>query len=64
MKEKNKKPLIFILLLVFVGIVVAGTFAYYTSSDTFNNEFDAGKYKIETQEAFVSPENWTFSTGS
>jgi alternate signal-mediated exported protein len=62
MKEKNRKPLIFILLLVFVGIVVAGTFAYYTSSDTFNNEFDAGKYKIETQEAFVSPENWTPGT--
>jgi len=62
MKEKNKKPLIFILLLVFVGIVVGGTFAYYTSNDTFNNEFDAGKYKIETQEAFVSPDNWTPGT--
>ena len=62
MEEKNRKPLIFILLLVFVGIVVGGTFAYYTSNDTFNNEFDAGKYKIETQEAFVSPDNWTPGT--
>ena len=58
----NKKPIIFMLLLVVVGIVVGATIAYYSSSDTFENEFDTGTYKIETQEAFVSPENWTPGT--
>ena len=60
--KKNYKPLMFLLLLMFVFVVVGGTIAYYTSNDTFENEFDAGKYKIETQEAFVSPENWTPGT--
>ena len=62
MEKKNKKPIIFMLLLVAVSIIVGGTIAYYTSSDTFENEFDTGTYKIETQEAFVSPENWTPGT--
>ena len=60
--KKNYKPIMFLLLLMFVFIVVGGTIAYYTSNDTFENEFEAGKYKIETQEAFVSPENWTPGT--
>ena len=60
--KKNYKPIMFLLLLMFVFVVVGGTIAYYTSNDTFENEFDAGKYKIETQEAFVSPENWTPGT--
>ena len=58
----NKKPLIFILLLLTISIIVGATIAYYTSSDTFENEFDTGTYKIETQETFVSPENWTPGT--
>ena len=62
MESKNKKPLIFIALLFSVFLIVGGTIAYYTSSDTFNNEFDTGTYKIETQEAFVSPDNWTPGT--
>ena len=62
MENKNKKPLIFIALLFSVFLIVGGTIAYYTSSDTFNNEFDTGTYKIETQEAFVSPDNWTPGT--
>ena len=60
--KKNYKPIMFLLLLMFVFVVVGGTIAYYTSNDTFENEFEAGKYKIETQEAFVSPENWTPGT--
>ena len=62
MEKFNKKPVIFLLLLVAVSIIVGGTIAYYTSSDTFNNEFNTGTYKIETQEAFVSPDNWTPGT--
>ena len=60
--KKNYKPVVFTLLLVGLCFVIGGTIAYYTSSDTFNNEFDTGTYKIETQEAFVSPDNWTPGT--
>ena len=60
--KKNYKPIVFTLLLVGLCFVIGGTIAYYTSSDTFNNEFDTGTYKIETQEAFVSPDNWTPGT--
>ena len=62
MEKKNKKPLVFIALLLIVGVAIGATIAFYTSSDTFNNEFDTGTYKIETQEAFVSPDNWTPGT--
>ena len=62
MEKKNQKPLVFIALLFSVLLIVGGTIAYYTSSDTFENEFDTGTYKIETQEAFVSPDNWTPGT--
>jgi len=58
MKEKNKKPLIFISLIAFVAIVIGGTLAFYSTSDTYNNEFDAASYIIEAQEQFVSPEDW------
>ena len=58
MENKNKKPLIFISLLVFVAIVIGGTLAFYSTSDTYNNEFDAASYIIEAQEQFVSPEDW------
>ncbi len=62
MEKKNKKPIIFIGLLVSVFLVVGVTLAYYTTTDTFNNEFNTGNYSIQTQEAFVSPDNWTPGT--
>ena len=55
---KNKKSLIGIILLLLVA-VVGVTFAYYTSSDSFVNIFNAGKYKVKVVEEFVSPDNWT-----
>ena len=59
MREKlNSKPLTAVLLLVLFGII-GGTIAYYTSQDTFTNEFNAGKYVIKTEETFESPSNWT-----
>ena len=54
---KSKKSLIAIMLVVVFG-VVGTTIAYYSSQDTFTNEFDAGKYKIKTEEVFESPDNW------
>ena len=55
---KNKKSLIGIGLLLLVA-AVGVTFAYYTSSDSFVNIFNAGKYKVKVVEEFVSPDNWT-----
>ena len=46
--KRNKKPIIFMLLLSVVCMVAGGTLAYYTSTDTFNNEFNAGTYQVET----------------
>ena len=59
---KNKKPIIFMVLLLVACFTIGGTIAYYTTSDTFNNEFNTLTYDIETQENFVSPENWTPGT--
>ena len=62
MEKKNRKPLVFIALLFSVFLIVGGTIAYYTSSDTFNNEFNAGEYVVEVEETFKSPDNWTPGT--
>lgn len=58
MKLKNKKSLIFIVL-VFVVFLVLGSFAFLLSTDTFENIFSAGIYKTVTREVFQSPTNWT-----
>ena len=62
MNKKNIKPIIFMTLLFVACITIGTTIAYYTSSDTFNNSFNTGTYDIETQERFVSPDNWTPGT--
>ena len=62
MKNRNYKTLVFILLLIGSLCVVGGTIAYYTSSDTFTNEFNTGTYVIQTQENFESPDDWTPGT--
>ncbi len=54
---KKKKSLIAIIALLLV-VVVGATFAYYTSNTTFENVFNAGKYKVTLTEEFESPDNW------
>ncbi len=54
---KKKKRIITIAGLLLVAIVGA-TFAYYTSNTTFENVFNAGKYKVTLTEVFESPDNW------
>lgn len=61
MKNRNKKPLIALLVLLLVG-VVGGTLAYFTSSATFENIFKTKPYSTVFTEEFVSPENWTPGT--
>ena len=54
---KKKKTLVAIGTLLLVAVVGA-TFAYYTSNTTFENVFNAGKYKVTLTEEFESPDNW------
>lgn len=61
-QKKNKKPILFGLLMLLIGGVIGGTFAYFTSSDTFENEFKTKPYKMEVTETFESPAEWTPGT--
>lgn len=61
MEKKNKKPLVALLSVGILG-VVGGTFAYFTSTDTFENIFKTKPYKMEVVETFESPEDWTPGT--
>ncbi len=62
MKEvKNKKSLIALAVIAIVG-VIGGTFAYYTSSASFDNIFKTKPYSTEFSEEFTSPKDWTPGT--
>jgi len=58
---KNKKSLIALFLLVLIGLV-AGAFAYFTSSVTLKNEFSTHTYSAIITEKFTSPDKWTPGT--
>lgn len=53
----NKKLVIAIVILLFVGIVGL-TIAYYTNSISIENEFNVKTYKTTVSEDFISPDNW------
>lgn len=57
----NKKTLVALLLIVVVG-VVGLTFAYFTNSTSFDNEFQTQPYATSFVETFESPTNWTPGT--
>lgn len=54
---KNKKTLIALAVLVFIGII-GGTFAFFTSTQTFDNLFKAKTFSTKFEEKFESPDNW------
>lgn len=47
----KKKPLIFLLILLIIGII-GGTFALFTNSVIFSNKFDTSKYNVVIKEEF------------
>ena len=53
----NMKSLYAIIAVFFLGMI-GTTFAYFGTNNTFTNEFNAGEYKIKTQEVFESPTDW------
>ena len=56
-KKRNIKPIVALMILSF-SVLVGATFAYFTSSVSFENDFIAGRYKVVTTEEFESPTNW------
>lgn len=62
-QKKSNKPLIAGILLAVVGII-GGTFAYFTSTDTFTNVFSTKPYVMEVTEVFESPTDWTPGTAT
>ena len=58
MKKLNIKPITMILLLIGLSLVIGGTIAYFSTKDTFSNEFNASSYVIEVEETFESPDGW------
>lgn len=60
-KIKNKKSLVALLLVALFG-TVGVTFAYFTSTDTFESVFSTKPYKMEVVETFESPDNWVPGT--
>ena len=56
-KLKNKKSIVFVVLVLFIGLI-GGTFAYYTSSHVFENVFHTNPYQTEVIETFISPDDW------
>ena len=57
----NPKTVTALALVALIGII-GGTYAYFTSSTTLNDEFTAGIYKTSVTESFISPDNWTPGT--
>ena len=61
-QKRNKKPILFGIMMILVGVAIGGTFAYFTSSDTFENTFSTKPYVMEVTEQFESPTDWTPGT--
>ena len=60
-RRKNNWPLVALVVALGVG-VIGGAFAYFTSTDTFENVFSTQPYKVAVTETFESPDNWTPGT--
>ena len=54
---KQNKTLLVLLLVAVIG-VVGLTVAYFSSTATFENEFQTSEYGATYIEKFVSPDNW------
>ena len=56
--KKNKIPLIALVSSFLFGIF-GGTLAFYSSSSSFTNEYQAGMFKTKTTEDITLPSPWT-----
>lgn len=60
--ERKKYNIVLILVLILTVFIVGTTFAYFTSSQTVQNVFQAQPYSTEITDTFVSPDNWVPGT--
>lgn len=58
---KNKKSLIGLFALLLIG-TISGTFAYFTTTKTFENIFATENFKTTVSETFKAPSDWTPGT--
>ncbi|MCL1895354.1 MAG: BsaA family SipW-dependent biofilm matrix protein [Clostridiales bacterium] len=58
MNDKSKKKLIVVLSGVLALALVAGTLAYYTSTNTLDNQMKTAQYGNELEEKFTPKEDW------
>lgn len=57
-QDKSKKaPIIAMFAIAIIGIL-AGTFAYFTTTEEYKNRYKPKPYSTEVVEEFVSPEDW------
>lgn len=61
-KSRNNKSILAVIALLALVGVVGGTFAFYTSSQSFDNIFKTKPYSTKFEEIFESPDNWTPGT--
>jgi len=60
-RKKSTAPIIALVAIVVLGIVGL-TIAYFSSTDTFTNEFQTQPYLMEVVETFESPDDWVPGT--
>lgn len=60
-KRRSNAPIIALVAVIALG-VIGVTFAYFTSTDTFTNEFSTKPYQMEVVETFDSPDDWVPGT--
>jgi len=60
-KRRSNAPIIALVAVIALGIIGV-TFAYFSSSDTFTNEFQTEPYVMEVVETFNSPTDWVPGT--
>ena len=53
----NKKTIMILILIIFVGIVGL-TLAYFANSTSVDNIFTSQPYGTTVEETFTSPSNW------
>lgn len=58
MKNIKNKGTLFAILIVGILGIVGGTYAYFSSSDSFDNLFNSKSYILQAVEQFQSPEGW------
>lgn len=61
-REKSNKEKLLIVSGISLFTILGGTLAYFTTSDTYINNFKIAKYQAKIVEEFTSPSNWTPGT--